>query len=300
MKHKPTKFSTIYKTITLVFIIFFSYTIHAQDLIVTKENDSLNCKITKIKTDNIYFTFMHKDEIRSTLLPLSEVKYHQNNFYKTSVVPKDKVVNIQKYNHFRIAVNGGWSYRVAKLSGNISAELEQYVKELKSGYNLGIDLTYFISEPLGIGFKYNNFKSKNEIDDIYITFPDGFTEYGNMSDNISINFIGPFFSTRLLNANKKNAFLLNFGIGYMGYKNDAILISDYTLKGSTLGVSWDIGYDIGLTENLAMGFQFSFLIGTLTEYELSDGLNTETIKLNKDNYESLSRIDLSLGLRYNL
>ena len=162
MKTTSTNYSTI-KYIFGLLIIILSNAIHAQDLIVTKENDSLNCKITKIKTDNIYFTFMHKDEIRSTLLPINQVKFHQYNFYKTSVVPADKVIDTQKYNHFRIAVNGGWSYRVAKIAGNNDPEIQKYQKDLKSGYNLGIDATYFISEPIGIGFKYNNFKSKNEI-----------------------------------------------------------------------------------------------------------------------------------------
>ena len=165
MKTTSTNYSTI-KYIFGLLIIILSNAIHAQDLIVTKENDSLNCKITKIKTDNIYFTFMHKDEIRSTLLPINQVKFHQYNFYKTSVVPADKVIDTQKYNHFRIAVNGGWSYRVAKIAGNNDPEIQKYQKDLKSGYNLGIDATYFISEPIGIGFKYNNFKSKNEIDNI--------------------------------------------------------------------------------------------------------------------------------------
>ena len=299
MKTTSTNYSTI-KYIFGLLIIILSNAIHAQDLIVTKENDSLNCKITKIKTDNIYFTFMHKDEIRSTLLPIADVKYHQYNFYKTSIVPADKVVDTQKYNHFRIAVNGGRSYRVGKIAGNNEPEIQQYQKELKSGYNLGIDMTYFISEPIGFGIKYSNFKSKNSMDDIYLTFPNGYTEYGKMSDNISISFIGPMFSTRLMNANKKNALFLNFGIGYMGYNNEAVLVSNYTMSGSTLGLSYDVGYDIGFSENFAVGFQFSFLMGTVMEYELSDGIKSETIKLDKDSYESLSRIDLSIGLRYNL
>ena len=33
----------------------------AQDLIVTIDNDSINCKITKIKPDFIYFTFKYKN-----------------------------------------------------------------------------------------------------------------------------------------------------------------------------------------------------------------------------------------------
>jgi len=279
-------------------VTIFSISIQAQDLIITNEGDSLNCKITKIKTDNIYFTFRHKDEIRSTLLPLSQLKYHQYNYYHTPEVPADIVVGNELYPHFRAALNGGLSYRVVKLSDNIPSDFEQYMKDLKSGYHYGLDLSYYFSEQLGVGFKYCNYQSKNEINNVYVTLPDGSTQYGKMSDDISINFIGPIFSTRLLDANKKNSFLLNLGFGYMGYTDKAVLISDFKIKGNTVGLCWDIGYDIGLSENFAIGFQLSYMIGTLTQYELSYGVKTETVILEKDNYESLSRVDLSIGLRF--
>lgn len=282
----------------IVAITFISVSLQAQDLIITNEGDSLNCKITKIKTDNIYFTFKHKEEIRSTLLPISQVNYYQYNFFQISEVPSDKVGGNEIYPHFRAGFNGGWSYRVAKLAESIPSDFEQYMKDLKSGYHYGLDLLYYFSEQLGFGFKYNVYRSKNNIDNVYVSRPDGSTQFGKMSDDISINFIGPFFSTRLLNANKENSFLFNLGIGYMGYMDKTVLITDYTIKGNTLGLCWDIGYDIGISKSMAIGFQLSYLIGTLTKYELNDGINTETIKLEKDNYENLSRIDLSIGLRF--
>ncbi len=284
----------------LVIISFtiVSISIQAQDLIVTNEGDSLNCKITKIKTDNIYFMFKYKDEIKNTLLPLGLVKFHQYNYYQIPEVPADKVVGNEIYPHFRAAINGGWSYRVAKPADNIPSEFEQYMKDLKSGYHYGLDLSYYFSEQLGFGFKYYNYHSKTEINNVYVTLPNGSSQYGKMSDDISINFIGPFFSTRLLGDNKKNSLLLNYGIGYIGYTDKAVLISDFTMRGSTFGFCWDIGYDIGLSKNFALGFQLSFMISTLTQYDLSDGVKTKTIKLEKDNFESLSRIDLSIGLRF--
>ncbi len=283
----------------LLSIALLSTLIKGQDLIITSESDSINCKITKIKTDNIYFTFKYKDEIRNTLLPLDQVKYHQYNFYQISEVPEDEVLENEIYPHFRAAINGGWSYRVAKIADNIPSDFEQYMKDLRSGYHYGLDLSYYFSEQLGVGFKYNNYKSKNEINNIYVTLPNGSTQYGKISDDISINFVGPFISTRLLNADKKNSLLLNLSIGYMGYTDKAVLTSDFTIKGNTVGLCWDIGYDIGVSENFAIGFQFSYMIGILTQYELSDGVNTQTVELEKDNYESLSRLDLSIGLRFN-
>jgi len=286
------------KLLILAVLIFVSNSIFSQDLIVTNEGDSINCKITKVKTDNIYFTFKHKDEIRSTLLPISSIKTYQFDYFQTSEVPKDKVVGYENYQHFRIALNGGYSYQTAKVAESVPSDFKDYISELKSGYHFGGDLTYYFTEPLGFGFKYYLLKSSNSLDNIYLEDTDGNRTYGKMSDDLTISFVGPTFSTRFLSHNKKNALLMNLSLGYIGYSNDKIIIDEYKMTGSTMGLSFDIGYDIGLSENLSLGFQISFLSGTLFEYDWNDGSKTETIDLEEGEYESLNRIDFSVGLRF--
>ncbi len=284
--------------IYVIFSMFSFGNLLAQDLIVTNEGDSINCKITKVKTDNIYFTFKHKEEIRSTLLPVSSVKTHQFEYYQTSEVPEDKVVGYEDYQKFRIAINGGYSYQTAKVAESVPADFKDYVKDLKSGYHFGGDLSYYFTEPLGFGIKYYLYKSSNSLDNIYVEDNIGNRTYGKLSDDLTISFIGPSFSTRLLNHDKSNAFLMNLSLGYMGYKNNKVIVDDYIMTGSTMGLALDIGYDIGLSENLSLGFQISFLSGTLFEYDWNDGSTTETIDLEKGEYESLNRIDFSVGLRF--
>ena len=286
------------KSLIFAVLFFISNSIFSQDLIVTKQGDSINCKITKVKTDNIYFTFKHKDEIRSTLLPLSSIETHHFDYFQTGEVTKGQVVGYENYQHFRFALNGGFSYRTARVSEAIPSDFRDYTGKLKSGYHFGGDLTYYFTETLGFGFKYYLFKSSNSMDNIYLEDIDGNRIYGKMSDDLTISFIGPTFSTRLLNHNKKNAFLSNVSLGYMGYSNDKVLIDKYKLNGSTLGLSLDISYDIGLSDNLSLGFQISYLKGTLLKYKLNHGSTTETIDLDEGEYESLNRIDFSVGLRF--
>ena len=287
-------------TLFLFILIAIANSIYSQDLIVTNDGDSINCKITKVKTDNIYFTFKHKDEIRSTLLPVSNVKNHQFNFYQVSEVPKEKVVGYENYQRFRIAVNGGYSYQTAKVAETVPSDLKNYVKELKSGYHFGGDITYYFSEMYGMGGKCFIFKSSNSIDNIYLEeINTGNRTYGKMSDDLTISFIGPMFSTRILNQDKKNAFIMNLSLGYMGYSNNKVIIDKYKMTGSTMGMALDFGYDIGLSENLSLGFQLSFISGTLFKYKWNDGKTTETIKLEKGEYEGLNRFDFSVGLRFN-
>ncbi len=286
------------KLLVLFFLIFTANTIFSQDLIVTNEGDSINCKITKVKTDNIYFTFKYKNEIRSTLLPLLQIKTHKFNYYAISEVPKGKSVGYENYQHFRLAVSGGYSYQLGQIAESVPYDFVNYTKELKSGYHYGADLTYFFTEPLGFGLKYYLFKTSNSIDNIYIEDLAGNRKYGSMSDDLSISFIGPTFTTRILNHNKKNAFLVNIAFGYMGYNNDKVIIEKYKMTGNSVGLAFEMGYDIELSESLALGFQLSIITGNLFEYQWDDGITKETIKLEKGEFESLSRIDLSVGLRF--
>lgn len=281
-----------------ILFLVLANSVFSQDLIVTNDGDSINCKITKVKAGNIYFTFKHKDEIRNTLLPVSSVKDHQFDFYKTSEVPKGKVVRYENYQHFRIAINGGYSYQTAKIAESVPANSKDYIKKLKSGYHFGGDLTYYFTEPLGFGIKYNLFKSSNSLDNLYVEDMDGNLTPVEISDNLTITYIGPTFSTRMLNHDKSNAFLGNISLGYMEYSNNRVLGDKYKMSGSTLGMALDIGYDIGLSENLSLGFQVSFLTGTLFKFSMNDGTTTQTIKLKESEYESLNRIDFSVGLRF--
>jgi len=290
------KFKSFLLLLSMSLLTFSNF---AQDLIVTSEDDSLNCKITKVSKENVYFTFKHRDEIRSTLLSKSNIKTHQFNFYQKSEVSLENVVGYEKFQRFRVAINGGYSYQIGKVSEDVPSDFKNYVKELKSGYHFGGDLTYFISEPLGVGIKYYVFKSSNSMNSIYADDPYGNRRYGRMSDDISISFIGPSFTTRLLDADNLNAFIMSVSLGYTNYKNNKVMIDKYTMSGSTLGMALDLGYDIKLSKELALGFQISLISASLMQYEWNDGTTTKTIKLEAGKYESLYRCDLSVGLRFN-
>lgn len=280
------------------FALFLCYYSFSQDLVVTSEGDSLNCKITKLQDEYVYFTFIHKDEIRSTLLPLNQVKSFLCNYFPTAVVPVDRIIAREIYSHWRFGVNVGWSYQTADVSSSVPSDFKKYVEDLKSGYHYAFEVNYFITEPLGIGFKYVSFHTSNNMKNIFIN-KNGHTYYGNLSDNLSITFIGPAFCTRLYNTDKKSALLMNLALGYLDYHNKKEIVVPITMSGSSLGLIYDIGYDIAISENYALGFQLSFLAGALSSYEWKEGNTNSTIKLDKDSYESMNRIDISIGLRFN-
>ncbi|MCO6499733.1 MAG: hypothetical protein J5I47_05075 [Vicingus serpentipes] len=199
---------------------------------------------------------------------------------------------------FRIGVNYGWGYSTGRLSDDIPGEFKQYVEELKSGATFSADVSYLIKNSIGFGVKYSNFNSENSLDNISITYPNGLVRYGVMRDDINVQFIGGTFYNRIFSKNKKNNFFMGLSLGKLAYKNDAIVIDKLTLTGNTFGIVADIGYDIAITEDLAISFLLSWVQGALSEIKVNQGGSVQKIKFDTDQRESLSRIDLSIGLKF--
>lgn len=201
---------------------------------------------------------------------------------------------------WRIAVQGGGAYRLGRVPSGIDSDMAAYIKKMKLGFNYGADITYFFTEGLGVGVTYSNSHFSNAAN-ITGTYSDGTTASGKMADIIDISFIGPVLTYRGLNQTGRNAFLMSIGFGYLGYQDKATMIEDFTLKGWTLGRLISIGYDFGISDRLSFGPALSLITGTLTKYTMTDELGrTETQNLDKDSYEGLSNVTLTVGLRYNL
>lgn len=265
----------------------------SQDLIATNTGDSIRCKITNIDSLNIYFDFKKDDDIKSTMLALSKVKEHKKDYYTKTITISPLMVD-DNYKPLRISISGGYSYRLAELAEDLSGELEDYTKDLKSGYHYGADITYFHKENYGMGLKYNAFRSKNSMD----VYADNYG-YGKMSDDITIHYCGPTFNIRTFNTNKKDAFLMTLSVGYLRYVDNATLLGyEYKITGNTIGTNIGLGYDIGLSENLALGLGVAVTVGSLSKVEVDYGTSKETIDLETEK-ESLTRLDLSIALIFN-
>lgn len=204
----------------------------------------------------------------------------------------------QSFQKYRIAFSGGLSYLLAKTSKEVPNDFKQYVSELKSGSHFSIDGGYFWKENIGLGLKYSSFYSKNSLSNIYITDDSGQTRYGNMKDNINTQFIGAILYNRGYAKNRKTVWFANVSLGYIGYENAATLIDNFQISGATFGAGLDLGVDFNLAKNFYFGLGAGYTAGVLKQVKYNNGIYTQTRKLDKDNYESMNRLDLSAGLRW--
>ncbi len=287
----------------LISLSAISFCLRAQDLIVTNEGDSINCKITKTTKEYVYFTFMYDNEIRNTLLSVNQISTQQKDYYSQSELPanyvsKNKVV----YPHFRFAVDGGWQHRIAKIPSDLSSEWQEHYKKMQSGFHFDVQAAYFFTEALGIEPIYSRQIFSHNLG--YGTLNDeygGIIASGDTDEKITFDYIGVNFISRLYDSNKKNCWLFTFGFGYMGY-NDRMIFDGYEKARNTaaaFGSNLSIGYDIGLTKELALGFKLSVMSGSFRNYKQIFNGRTINLTTPDNTLEGLGTVKLSVGLRFN-
>jgi len=291
------------KKIVLVSISIFVIicNLQAQDLIVTNNGDSINCKITKITKDYVHFTFKHNEEIRNTLLPTNQITTQQKNYFSVSELPTNYALK-DIYPRIRVAIDGGWQYRTAKLASGMDTELREHYRKMKSGFHYDMQAAYFFTESMGIEAMFSQQFFGNNLGYGSLTGKDGnLIDTGELNEKILFTYIGANYLFRPFNSNKKNNWLFSVGFGYMDYNDRFFLDNVERLKLSTgtLGSYIAVGYDIAISENLGIGFKLSTIGGTFKDYKQTlNGITTNETMPEKT-LEGLGTVRLSVGLRFN-
>lgn len=272
--------------------------LHGQDLILTTNSDTINCRITKVEPYYIYFTFLKDGKAARTLIDREQVQYFSKNYFSHSELP----VPIQShgdFQKFRIDISGGYSYMTAPIHSSVDPGLRSYLKELKSGRHFGAAMSIFFSESVGLGLNYSYMNTRNGADISSYDAETGNVYYGRLVDDITIQFFAPSLNTRILFGKNDMAFNANLGIGYVAYENEAVVFDAMYIKAGTAGILFHLGLDIPVNKNIAFGISASYLSAALSSYTITEGGVSSKVELEEDNLEGISRIDLSAGLRFN-
>jgi hypothetical protein len=290
------------KTFLLIIVILLiASNLHSQDLIVTGSGDSINCKITKITNNYVYFTFKHDTEIRNTLLPVNQISAQQKNYFSVSELPAGyaKKANFPK---FRFAIDGGWQSRLAKLADGMSSEWQEHYKKMKSGFHYDLQAAWFFNEFMGVEAMFSQQLFDNSLGSSTLSDSDGgIIASGMLSEQIKFNYFGANYIVRMFDSKKKNCFLMMAGFGYMGYNDrffdDGEQVNKITA--GTSGTNLGFGCDIGISESLALGFKLSFMSGSFRTFKQTFNGTTTTKTAPENSAEGLGTIKLSVGLRFN-
>jgi opacity protein-like surface antigen len=173
-----------------------------------------------------------------------------------------------------------------------------YEKKLSSGVFWGGEVAYYMNKYIGLGLLFDYYFTSYQIGNFTYSYQDSagtvFTIYdAYFSDNIKI-LSGKFFVTGRYYFPKRSYIYGNIGITMIRFKNqNHYLFTDNDRLGSTIGFAADIGYDVKLTQNIALGAKFSYNYGKLTKLSL----NGNTTSLPENRQINLNRYGISLSFK---
>jgi hypothetical protein len=155
---------------------------------------------------------------------------------------------------------------------------------MKSGYTLGGDIHYYVSQPLGIGVKYS-----------YNAYQYTETDF---EDHVRMNYVALSTQNRLI-LRSDNEVLLGLNMGYQSYRDRLnSLGTELNIDGGTVGLGLEVGYAVKLAKASKLLLNLSLLTSTITKINVESGGQKETVKLEKDEFEGLGRIEVTIGLLF--
>jgi hypothetical protein len=243
--------------------------------------------------------------IKSTgSLPLNSI----HNYFIDKKSAYEFQIDVQKdsFERLRIGINGGPGYILSSSKnaedemttmGFESGKVKSYYKDLKTGRYANVNLTWLFSAKYGAGIKYNFFDTSAKTDG-FVDLHDGMNlYYTTFSEHIYVNyFAGAFYYQE--NFGRRKLFKLNYGIslGLVKYRDEVKYLYNYLMTGESFGMDIDLGIEYSLNKHLSFMADLSDFSSTITKMKVSDGTTIRTIKLEKDSYENLSRLNFSIGI----
>ena len=212
------------------------------------------------------------------------------------------------FSRFRFSLAGGAGYMTASTKeaernlvnmGFSKPDVNNYYNQIKIAFPAGASVHYFINPSLALGVNYNYFSTGSRIKGL-VDLEDGvYFAYWKMKEQLYINFAGPslLFQERY-GLNKKMGMSAAYALGYISYRNEVTLFNFPALiTGNTIGMTGDIGLEYRFWPGIALGADISYLTGILKKFAVNNGQTIVTQKLEEEDYENISRISLSAGLK---
>ena len=216
-----------------------------------------------------------------------------------TIISTQQFTSSEESAKWRVSLNGGYGYRLGKIDDNLNQDTRNYLKKLKNGYSISGDITYYLVPGYGFGIKYSKTIGSSSAYGT-VTYNNGTSKQGTISDNVGLVFIGPYISSSTAGNGSKHVFVLNCGLGYVGYKDLATTPDPVIYSGSTAGYYLGLGYDYSLSNKCYIGAELSMVTGVLSSITKTvNGIST-TNKLSEDEKEGVAHITACVGIRFYL
>jgi hypothetical protein len=281
-----------------------------QDRIITRSNDTINCRIDRVTRSEIHFELVTHGVKTTGSLPTSEVLSYS---VSPSTLPEQEYEPLKTglAGRLRIGLNGGMAYITSSSEaaeeamvgmGLSPSAAGDYYSNLKSGWYGSADATWLFKGNYGAGLKYKFSYTGAATEGSFLPFDQMNIYYSEYREKIYVNYGGVslFFREPI---GKKAKFSLYSGIsaGMTLYRNELeVLAESVLITGKAPGIDGTIGWEYDITPFFSAGAEASVFASRLKKINITNGVENQTQELDEENYENLSRLEVSVGIRFKL
>jgi len=149
--------------------------------------------------NKLIFLYNYKTIIISSLLVMFCTFSFGQDFNKavkkTDTIPQSS--KVKTIPQLRLGMQIGYGYRIAPAPETNNTTLQSHFNKLKHNFSFGTDISYFFTNYMGVGLKYNATIAHVITDSIFYAFADGAKHYDYLSELVDIHYIAPFLSTQI-------------------------------------------------------------------------------------------------------
>lgn len=287
-----------------VLLLLFALPGQAQDRIITWQNDTISCTITKQNAHYIRFTVNQNGIETKGKINRSEIK---EVLYYEGSKPTD--ISYQSPYRWRMAASGGLGYMLGDTDpgrdemtrqGLRQEEIDDYFDQIMWGWQASASAHYYLQPDLALGLQYRFFTSSA---DLWATFDpqDGLNLYhGPLSETMYINYAGPsMLSEYFLSRNHQLRLTAAVSMGLAFYRDETTMLeTNLLMTGKAFGMTSELGLEYFVSPRVSVGVSLSAFLSKLGKVKLDTGYNSDTYDLEDEDKQSISSLDLSAGLRY--
>jgi len=286
---------------SLLILVSLQVSIRGQDKIITIQHDTIHCRILSVSSINIHYEqkaengfvsgkFIPTEQVLEFIRAPQSGEYNQHNWARKQK-PKPK-------HRWMLGIHPGSSFLLTSTikdknamiyAGIPKSQVDNYVKQLRHGWNFGVDAYYMLFDIFGLGAKYSLFASSAQQPYMSIHF-------GHEFEKIYIHYVAPSVIFRQwLDKNSKFQLIETFSAGYVHYRNKMKYDSSSYFSSSlndtkTWGANASLSADYFHLPWLSVGVNANFMYALIKMRSY--------YSIQQDEPINLSRLDYSLSIRF--
>lgn len=213
---------------------------------------------------------------------------------------------------WRINLSGGYGLRIGSSDdpkttfieqGFKQSDVDDFFTDIKRGYKVAGEIHYMFWKNMGLGIDYNFLHTAGSLSG-YIGNREDFQSrivYSKIEDDVFTNYLGISFLSEDRIGQSRFKVYSQVSLGISMYREETLF--NYTPMvhtGNALGVNTELGIEYPVINKMSVALSVSYFGSSISKVKVDNGYTTNTIKLPDNKRESLSRLDISLGLSYYL